>query len=119
MINKIEQLLKNYKYVFLKKGNAYIYIINDEKILVVMRNNKNNIFSITRKTFSSIDDELLPYGFILIDEKEQLYYYQIKEPNNPIRKAFDSSKKEMIFFGKEVLNNKINFNQIDSIISKM
>ena len=32
---------------------------------------------------------------------------KVKEPNNFVRKAFDSTKKNEIYFGKEILQNKI------------
>ena len=32
---------------------------------------------------------------------------KVKEPNNFIRKAFDSTIKNEIYFGKEILQNKI------------
>lgn len=32
---------------------------------------------------------------------------KVKEPNNLIRSAFDSTTKNEIYFGKEILQNKI------------
>ena len=54
------------------------------------------------------EQELLDYDFCLIDNsRNQLYYMKVKEPNNFIRKAFDSTTKNEIYFGKEILQNKI------------
>lgn len=82
-------------------------IFENETILVLIKNNKN-IFKITREDFNEIEQELLDYDFCLIDNiKNQLYYMKIKEPNNFIRKAFDATEKGEIYFGKEILQNKI------------
>lgn len=79
----------------------------NETILVVINNNKN-VFKILRNDFEVIEQELLDYDFCLVDNfKNQLYYIKIKEPNNFIRIAFDSTEKNEIYFGKEILRNKI------------
>ena len=105
----IDKLLKNNKIEFIlkKRKNINIYIISDEKMLIVIKNN-NNVFSIDRKTFNEIEEELLPYSFYLFDSnKNQGYFIKIKEPNNFLRNSFDSTDKNKIYFGKQVLNNKI------------
>lgn len=105
----IDKLLKDNKIEFIlkKRKNINIYIISDEKMLIVIKNN-NNVFSIDRKTFNEIDEELLPYSFYLFDSnKNQGYFIKIKEPNNFLRNSFDSTDKNEIYFGKQVLNNKI------------
>ena len=57
---------------------------------------------------NELEQELLYYDFCLIDNsKNHLYYMKVKEPNNFIRKAFDSTTKNEIYFGKEILQNKI------------
>ena len=62
----------------------------------------------TREDFYDLEQELLDYDFCLIDNsRNQLYYMKVKEPNNFIRKAFDSTIKNEIYFGKEILQNKI------------
>ena len=91
-----------------RKLNFLTYLIfENETILVLIKSNKN-IFKITRDDFNDLEQELLDYDFCLIDDsKNQLYYMKIKEPNNFIRKAFDSTTKNEIYFGKEILQNKI------------
>ena len=120
-MNKIEQFLKDNKYNFsLKKyKNVNIYNINDEKMIIVIINKNDNVFSITRDIFNIIDDELLPYSFFLIDSYNRLYFYKINEPNNSIRKAFESCNKDRIYFGKEVLNNKITDTEYKKYIDKI
>ncbi len=82
-------------------------IFENETMLVLIKNNKN-IFKITREDFYDLEQELLDYDFCLIDNsRNQLYYMKVKEPNNFIRKAFDSTIKNEIYFGKEILQNKI------------
>ena len=41
---------------------------------------------------------------------------KIKEPNNFIRNAFDHTTKDEIYFGKEILQNKI---AVDDVINKI
>ena len=91
-----------------KKLKYLTYLIfENETILVLIENNKN-IFKITREDFDELEQELLDYDFCLIDNsKNQLYYMKIKEPNNFIRNAFDFTEKDEIYFGKEILQNKI------------
>lgn len=90
-----------------KIKNLNYLIFENETILVLIKNNKNT-FKITREDFEELEQELLDYDFCLIDNsKNQLYYMKIKEPNNFIRKAFEHTEKDEIYFGKEILQNKI------------
>lgn len=99
--------------------NVDIYNIDDEKMLVVITCG-NNVFSIDRKTFEEIDNELLPYGFCLVDKGNQRMYYQrVNEPNNFLRIAFDSTDKDLIYFGKKVLNNAIDENGLIGEIGRI
>lgn len=97
----------NISYNLYKKSKNFEYVeFENESILVIIKN-KTNIFKINRKDFFEIDDMLLPYIFLLIDEStKQKYLIKVKEPNNKIRHAFDSSKKDEIYFGKQILQNK-------------
>ena len=103
-----EAIKKNYINFEERKLKHLTYLIfENETILVLIKNNKN-IFKIAREDFNEIEQELLDYDFCLIDNvKNQLYYMKIKEPNNFIRKAFDHTTKDEIYFGKEILQNKI------------
>lgn len=88
-------------------------------MLIVIENN-NDVFSISRKIFNEIDEELLPYSFCLIDSsKKQLYFINVKETNNFLRNSFDHTKEDFIYFGKEILNNKINEDELISKIDKI
>lgn len=90
-----------------KLQNLTYLIFGNETILVLIKNNKN-IFKILREDFDKIEQELLDYDLCLIDSvKNKLYYMKVKEPNNFIRKAFDYTKKNEIYFGKEILQNNI------------
>lgn len=99
-----------------KLKNLTYLIFKNETILVLIKNNKN-VFKILREDFNEIEQELLDYDFCLIDNvKNQLYYMKIKEPNNFIRNAFDHTTKDEIYFGKEILQNKI---AVDDVINKI
>lgn len=100
------------------KRLSYLEFEN-ETLLVIIKNNKN-VFKITREDFEKIESILLDYDFCLIDTTmEQLYYMKINEPNNFIRKAFDSTKKDEIYFGKEILQNKITEQDLITRIKKI
>lgn len=119
----INELLEksNLKYKYVKKHIEYVEFEN-ETIAIIIKS-KNNIFKINRKDFFYIDDMLLPYIFILIDtSKNEKYIYKVKEPNNDIRHSFDSCDKYEIYFGKQILQNKKNdeelINEIKNIGSE-
>ena len=91
-----------------KKLRFLTYLMLENETMLVLINNSKNIFKIAREDFNELEQELLDYDFCLIDNsRNQLYYMKIKEPNNFIRKAFDSTTKNEIYFGKEILQNKI------------
>ena len=103
-----------------KKLKKLDYLMfENETILVIIKNNKN-IFKITREDFDELEQELLDYDFCLIDNsKKQLYYLKIKEPNNFIRTAFEHTIKDEIYFGKEILQNKITEDNLIENIKKI
>ena len=118
---KIEKLLRENKinYTVKREQNTYIYNIDDEKMLIVMVS-KSNVFSIGRELFNKIDEELLPYSFCLIDSsKNQIYFIKINEPNNFLRDSFDYTEKDILYFGKQVLNNKIEESDIINKIKEI
>ena len=96
-----------------------IIIYKNETMLVAIEN-KDNVFSITRSEFETIEQELLDYDFYLYSKKDKKsYYIKIKEPNNEIRIAFDNSNKDRIFFGKEVLNKVVSDKDVENMIKKI
>lgn len=120
MMNDIEKIIKSkYKYKTIDNDGVKLLFLDNETILAIIIN-KKNVFKINRKQFYRIDDELLPYGFLLIDSTQKnMYFMKYKEPNNQLRYAFDSTKKDEIYFGKEILQNKIKLNELLSNIEKI
>lgn len=103
--NNIHYQLKQIK-------NVRIYELDDEVLLVTISNNKN-VFSINRRLFYEIDNKLLPYSFCLEDTStNNLYYIKIEEPNNFLRKSFESTNKDTIYFGKKILQHRIKENEL-------
>lgn len=97
----------NIKYVIHKKNRNFEYIEFENESIVIIIKNDTNIFKIRRKDFFEIDDMLLPYVFLLIDEsKKEKYLVKVKEPHNELRHGFDSTEKDEIYFGKQILQNK-------------
>ncbi len=105
----IERIIEKEKIKYKEKKLKFLsYLIFENKTILVIINNNKNIFKIVRSDFDYIEQELLDYDFCLVDNlRNQLYYMKIKEPNNFIRKAFDSTAKDEIYFGKEILENKV------------
>ena len=124
MINEmnIDKLLEenNFKFKKIKIGkNIELFEFENETMLIIIRSS-NNVFKINRKDFYKIDDRLLPYNFYLINEVEnKTFYITIKEPANFLRNAFENSLKNEIYFGKDVLNNKINNENLIEKIRKI
>lgn len=120
MMNDIEKIIKSkYKYKTINNDGVKLLFLDNETILAIIIN-KKNVFKINRKQFYRIDDELLPYGFLLIDSTQKnMYFMKYKEPYNQLRYAFDSTKKDEIYFGKEILQNKIKLNELLSNIEKI
>lgn len=120
MMNDIEKIIKSkYKYKTINNDGVKLLFLDNETILAIIIN-KKNVFKINRKQFYRIDDELLPYGFLLIDSTQKnMYFMKYTEPNNQLRYAFDSTQKDEIYFGKEILQNKIKLNELLSNIEKM
>lgn len=115
----MERIYNKSKKVTKISNNIQMIEYENETMLVVIRN-KSNVFSITRQEFDIIEKELLDYDFYLLSElKKEAYYIKIKEPNNWIRNAFERSSKDKIFFGKEVLNNKVDEKELEELIGKI
>jgi len=117
----VKDIIRKNKITFEEKKlkDLNYLIFENETILVLIRNNKN-IFKIIREDFDELEQELLDYDFCLMDNsKNQLYYMKIKEPNNFIRTAFDHTEKDEIYFGKEMLQNKITEDELINNIKKI
>lgn len=104
--NKIDKYTKYYEF-------------ENETVVVVMYS-KSNTFNIKRKDFELIDNLLLPYAFLLINTTtNNKYYIEIEEPNNFLRNDFEYSKKDSLFFGKQLLQKKIDDEEILKRIIKL
>lgn len=100
-------------------GINKVVFFEDETMLVIIEN-KENVFKIAKKDFQLIDDFLLPYAFLLVNiRKNEMFFMKVQEPNNFIRKAFESTTKSEIFFGKEILQNKISEDKLMLVINKI
>lgn len=114
-----KEIYKNSSKIKNISKNIQIIEYENETMLVAI-NSKSNVFTITRQEFDKIEEELLDYDFYLYSqENKQGYYLKVKEPNNQIRYAFENSKKDKIFFGKDVLNNKVDDIKLKELIKKI
>lgn len=112
---KIEEILNKENIIYKTQeydDNTKIYKIGDsKKINMVTIKEEGNIFKINIDLFYYLDNQKDLYSFLLTDlDKKQSYYLEFKEKNNWIKLSFERSRKEEIYFGKIVLNNRINTN---------
>lgn len=112
---KIEEILNEENIIYKTQeydDNTKIYKIGySKKINIVTIKEKGNVFKLNIDLFYYLDNQKDLYSFLLTDlDKNQSYYLEFKEKNNWIKSSFERSRKEEIYFGKIVLNNRINMN---------
>ena len=108
-MKNIENLFRKNNLLFKKinKGKITIYEFENEVLLCIIQS-QCNTFKIDFSDFKYLDDKLLPYSFLMINKKtDKMYYLKISEPNNFIRNDFEATKKNELYFGKQILNNEI------------
>lgn len=117
----INELLKNNNINVIehrKMGKVEITKVNSEWNIVTIFS-KSNIFTIKRDLFEYIDKLNEKYAFCLIDKKEdKVYYMEFKNKNNWLKSSFDSCKKDELFFGKIVLQNRVTVSELITKIKK-
>ncbi len=100
--NDIDYRFEEYDY------DVYLYKIAG-KINLVHMIGKTNIFSLDRDLFYYLDNQKLPYYFLLEETEDANYYFlEFVKKINWLSSCFNSCDKESLFFGKQVLNNRIN-----------
>ncbi len=117
----IIELLKNNNIKFIehtRMDKAEITKISSEWNIVTIYSNSNT-FTIKRDLFYYIDKLDEKYAFCLINKKEEkIYYMEFKNKNNWLKSSFDSCKKDELYFGKIVLQNKVTTNSLIAKIKK-
>jgi hypothetical protein len=111
MTISVEKLFKDIKIEFklLDSESIYkVYKIGEKKNLLVI-NNKNNQFKLSRDWFDYLDFNSLPYSILLLSQfNDEMYYLELNKEHNWVKSCFESCDKEEIFLGKQVLNYRPN-----------
>jgi hypothetical protein len=97
-------------------SNIYIFKVGKEtKINVIVMMENSSTFKIDRDLFFYIDNQREIYTFLLINTAEdKIYYLEFLDKKNWLKTSFDRSDKEYIFFGKIVLQHRINLDEVGS-----
>ncbi len=106
----LEELLKKLHIEYKKmdhEGNYTIYKLNENKNLLLIENS-NNQFKLSRDWFDYLDFNSLPYAILLMDKAEGvLYYLSLEKKVNWVKSCFETCDKDELFLGKQILNSKI------------
>lgn len=111
----IENILKDikadYKYIEYNDDSG-VYKLSSSINIVCIENNKN-IFSIERDLFYYIDNQKIDYHFVLVNKRDKKYFFlPYNKFSNWLRGSFDSCDKDEIYFGKIILQNEIDYNNL-------
>ncbi|MDF2892079.1 MAG: hypothetical protein K0R80_2446 [Clostridia bacterium] len=95
-------------------SNVYLFKVgNEKKINIITMEENSSTFKIDRDLFFYIDNQKEMYAFLLINTAEdKTYYLEFLDKNNWLKTSFDRSDKESIFFGKIVLQHRVNIEEI-------
>lgn len=88
-----------------------------EKLNIVCIEEKSSTFLLERDLFFYLDNQKIPYAFLLINlVNKKVFYLDFKSKTNWLSSGFERSDKESLYFGKIVLKNESNY---DIIIKKI
>lgn len=106
---KFGKVLKENNIQFIEEeydNNIYLYKIKGIINLVYMEG-EVNIFSLDRDLFYYLNNQNEIYGFVFYaNDNDATYFLKFKNKNNWLSRCFESSNKDSLYFGKEILNNK-------------
>lgn len=86
---------------------------SNEPTNVVEMHSPNSTFKIDRDLFYYLSHQKEDYSFCLVNEKEgKIFYVEFKNKNNWLKSSFERCDKEELFFGKIVLNNKVDCTEL-------
>lgn len=101
--NVIEELRQKYKYIRINNNNT-IYDLFNKKLLII--ESQSSTFRLLRTTFMKILQSE-NYAYLLINRNTNELFY-IEKYNDWMKVSFERSNKEELYFGKEILQRKIN-----------
>lgn len=96
-----------------------IYKLNNSHNLVVCLS-KDSTFKIERDLFFYLDNQSIGYSFLLINISDEKYFFlEYNKISRWIKSSFESCEKDVIYFGKIVLQNRISINELTNKIGKI
>ena len=88
-----------------------IGLLNQINVVVLFSN--SNTFKVDKDLIYYLTNQKENYSFWLINTKDnEMFYLQFNDKNNWLEMSVNRSTKEKIYFGKIVLNHKLNQNGI-------
>lgn len=99
-------------------NNMKIIKVNG-KLHICCISQKGNQFTIDRDTFDYLDLNSIPYCFLLLDTiQNRCYYLPLNKENNWVKLCFLTCDKEKIHLGKQVLNSRIEIQELKDKLSR-
>lgn len=91
----------------------------EKKINLVRIEGKTSTFSLERDLFYYLDNQKIPYSFLLINSMDKrIFYLDFKSKKNWLSSGFERSDKENLYFGKIVLNNQCDLETVMKKINR-
>lgn len=120
-MENLETLMRNsgieYK---IQEYDSNVYILKagkETKINVTVIKENSSTFKLDRDLFFYLDNQREMYAFLLINTVEnKVFYLEFLDKKNWLKTSFDRSDKESIYFGKIVLQHRINLDEAASKI---
>lgn len=98
--------------------DIYIYKV-ENKANVVVISSTTSIFSLDRELFYYLSNQNKLYSFVLMNSQDdKVFYLEFRDKINWLNSSFERSDKEELYFGKIVLNNQSNMENIIQKIKK-
>lgn len=86
---------------------------NNEPTNVVEIHSPSSTFKIDRDLFYYLSHQSENYSFCLVNETEgKIFYVEFKNKNNWLQSCFERCDKEELFFGKDILNNRVHSTEL-------
>ena len=83
------------------------------KLNFVVIKNESNTFKIDEDLFYYLDNQGVPYSFLLDNTADRsMYYLNYKMISNWLKDSFERSEKYEIYFGKIVFNYKLEIDEL-------
>ncbi|MEF9939633.1 MAG: hypothetical protein RR768_05890 [Clostridium sp.] len=117
---EIDKIMSGIDYKIIDENDDFrIYKVAGKKHILYM-DSKDGSFIMERDIFEYLDGNKLPYSIVMCNtSKAQFYCIDLPKENSWVKSCFMSCDKEKIFLGKQVLNNRIDKQELVTKIKKI